>query len=195
MGASDAPDLPRGLAYNRASAAKAARASGPLVRNTVVMIVLAILAAATWVATWERQDASAAGRTRHRRSRSATTLAARGLAAPTSKAAPTTASSPSDSTSFRRGAPAAPGVNVDYQPAGRYGVGAHGREREVREGRLAARAIGDVEVRTRRRTARGSVTIVTELCCFCPTLRASSRTKRGDPCRGLATQPSACART
>jgi LPS export ABC transporter protein LptC len=28
-----------------------------LVRNTVVMIVLAILAAATWVATWQRQDA------------------------------------------------------------------------------------------------------------------------------------------
>jgi LPS export ABC transporter protein LptC len=28
------------------------------VRNTVVMIVLAILAAATWIATWQRQDAS-----------------------------------------------------------------------------------------------------------------------------------------
>ena len=27
-------------------------------RNTIVMIVLAILAAATWVATWERQDAT-----------------------------------------------------------------------------------------------------------------------------------------
>jgi LPS export ABC transporter protein LptC len=28
------------------------------VRNTVVMLVLAILAAATWVATWQRQDAN-----------------------------------------------------------------------------------------------------------------------------------------
>lgn len=34
------------------------RARRSLVRNTVVMIVLAILAAATWVATWQRQDAS-----------------------------------------------------------------------------------------------------------------------------------------
>ena len=30
----------------------------PLVRNTVVMLVLAILAAATWIATWQREDAS-----------------------------------------------------------------------------------------------------------------------------------------
>jgi len=43
------------IAYNRTSAACAARI-GPFVRNTVVMIVLAILAAATWVATWQRQD-------------------------------------------------------------------------------------------------------------------------------------------
>jgi LPS export ABC transporter protein LptC len=28
------------------------------VRNTVVMVVLAILAAATWIATWQREDAS-----------------------------------------------------------------------------------------------------------------------------------------
>lgn len=31
---------------------------GHSLRNTVVMVVLAILAAATWVATWERQDAT-----------------------------------------------------------------------------------------------------------------------------------------
>jgi LPS export ABC transporter protein LptC len=32
------------------------RPSGLLVRNTLVMILLAIVAAATWVATWQRQD-------------------------------------------------------------------------------------------------------------------------------------------
>jgi LPS export ABC transporter protein LptC len=45
------------IAYNRASAAITARPKA-LVRNTVVMLVLAILAAATWVLTWQRQDAS-----------------------------------------------------------------------------------------------------------------------------------------
>ena len=45
------------IAYNRSQAAVAARASRTHVRNTVVMIVLAILAAATWVATWQRQAA------------------------------------------------------------------------------------------------------------------------------------------
>lgn len=46
-----------GIAYNRASARKPS-ALGPFVRNILVMFVLAILAAATWILTWEPQDAS-----------------------------------------------------------------------------------------------------------------------------------------
>jgi LPS export ABC transporter protein LptC len=46
-----------GIAYNQTSARKPL-ASRPLVRNTVVMLLLAILAAATWVATWQREDAA-----------------------------------------------------------------------------------------------------------------------------------------
>jgi LPS export ABC transporter protein LptC len=52
------PTCLRTIAYNRPLAAGAALASRSFVRNTVVMVVLAILAAATWIATWERQDAS-----------------------------------------------------------------------------------------------------------------------------------------
>ena len=47
------------------------RASRSHVRNTVVMIVLAILAAATWIATWQRPDAGPpVDRERRRGSRS-----------------------------------------------------------------------------------------------------------------------------
>jgi lipopolysaccharide export system protein LptC len=44
------------IAYNRPSRPNAA--PRPLVRNTVVTLVLAILAAATWIATWQREAAS-----------------------------------------------------------------------------------------------------------------------------------------
>ena len=76
------------IAYNRPSAAAAARASRTLVRNTVVMIVLAILAAATWVATWQRQDADPpAAASADARAARVTTCAGRGCSARTSKAA------------------------------------------------------------------------------------------------------------
>ena len=48
-----------GIAYNPISAANAAPRPEDFVRSTVVMIVLAILAAATWVATWPPQDQTA----------------------------------------------------------------------------------------------------------------------------------------
>ena len=49
------PLTAKAIAYNRPSAARAARVI-PIVRNTVVTLVLAIIAAATWLATWQRQD-------------------------------------------------------------------------------------------------------------------------------------------
>jgi LPS export ABC transporter protein LptC len=53
------PPAPRRIAYNRASAAEAVPHRGVSLRNTVVMVVLAILAAATWIATWQRPDTAA----------------------------------------------------------------------------------------------------------------------------------------
>jgi LPS export ABC transporter protein LptC len=50
---------PLALAYNRAFGAQAALGVRSSVRNTVVMAVLAILAAATWIATWQRPDVDA----------------------------------------------------------------------------------------------------------------------------------------
>ena len=50
------PPTAEAIAYNRASAATAARSFKAAVRNTVVMIVLAILAAATSIATWQRSN-------------------------------------------------------------------------------------------------------------------------------------------
>ena len=47
------------IAYNRARGGAAARASRTLVRNTVVMIVLALLAGATWIWTWPPQNQTA----------------------------------------------------------------------------------------------------------------------------------------
>jgi lipopolysaccharide export system protein LptC len=51
------PTWPKAIAYNRASAARPPEPKVS-VRNIVVMVVLAILAAATWFATWQRQDAA-----------------------------------------------------------------------------------------------------------------------------------------
>ena len=44
------------LAYNRASAEDPRLVKAFRLRNTVVMVVLAIVAAATWVVTWQRPD-------------------------------------------------------------------------------------------------------------------------------------------
>ncbi len=115
---------------------------GALVRNTVVMLVLAILAAATWVATWSPQDQSPPAE----RSEGLGPLGyyVRG--------ARLSGTDEQGRVTYRIRAerldelPAEDqlrleGVNVEYQPADGHGVGDLRGERERAEGRLAARPV------------------------------------------------------
>ena len=121
-------------------------------RNTVVMVVLAILAAATWVATWQRQDAEPAGGPQSRMPTPLGYYVRGARIARHRRARPRrrTASSPSGSTSCpAKSACSSTGVNVEYQPGGRDSRGRSPRRaRAYSKDGSKLELVGDVELRS-----------------------------------------------
>ncbi len=109
-------------------------------RNTVVMIVLAILAAATWVATWQRQAVAPAVE-RIERCGAARLLHSRSALLGTDEHGRVTYRVVAERLDELPGDERLQltGVEVDYQSDGRNGLGHVRCHRERREGRLAAR--------------------------------------------------------
>ena len=137
-------------------------------RNTVVMVVLAILAAATWVATWQREDRARRRNAARTRRRSATTFAAR--ASRHRRARPRDVPRPrrAPRRAARRGAAAAHGRQRRIPARGRYGVVDLRDERERAKDGSLLDLVGNVEVRNAPTDGSAPQTILTQALRFWP---------------------------